>query len=99
MGSFTNYEFLSRWTVPDGSGVYVISKKLTTGNYEVLYVGKADPFDERGIKTTHHAKSCWEKHANSPRIKTCKVTTESERTKLEKELITKHNPPCNKLKP
>ena len=99
IASFTNYELISRWTVPGGSGIYVISKRLTSGKYNVLYVGKADPFDERGIKTRHHARSCWKKYTNNPRIKTCKVTTESERTQLEKKLITKYNPPCNKLKP
>ena len=90
--NFCGYEFevfQNTSSLKDISGVYVILGQ----NNELIYVGESGEVKNR-IEVNHKKKTCWISH----RFKMLGVhyTNEYSRKKIEKEIIQKHRPPCNK---
>ncbi len=76
--------------------VYFVTRryKTTDGKFshKRIYVGETDDLSERF--DNHHKESCFGKHgANCVCIH--KESRQSARLRIEDDLISKHNPPCN----
>ena len=97
---FTVPTQLSIWDGENGGGVYAImfrpDYKKKPQTYQILYFGEADTFDTRLVKS-HEKIPCCKKNSNRNAlyVSILKTSTKSERTRIEKFLIKKHDPPCN----
>ena len=97
---FTSPVQLSIWDGEDAGGVYAImfrpDHKTKPNIYKILYFGETGIFDNRGIKS-HDNLKCFKDNSkgNALHISILKTSTKSERMKIEKFLIKKHDPPCN----
>jgi excinuclease UvrABC nuclease subunit len=82
----------------DESGIYVFTRrhKHTDGafTHDVIYIGKAKSFEKRFYD--HHKGDCIDKNkANCLRL--MEVSNETERIKIEKDLLAAHNTSCNEV--
>ena len=81
-------------TFKDVGGVYVFSKRDSQKNHTLLYIGQTHSFEERRL--AHHEK--WEcaDPLGGNVICTHRENNETQRKAKERDLIDKHQPPCNK---
>lgn len=104
---FGNYKFedpvfLHKWEPPYKAGIYIIctAQAIFLPDYKPVYIGESGNMNERGF-SSHHKRHCWVAEAGSEDklwITTYLMpySTEEERKAVEKELIQKYDPPCNK---
>lgn len=93
---FTFYIYELGTTFKKVGGIYVFTKRTQnsdgTWSHTVLYIGKTEDLSTRF--NNHHKESCYmNKGAN--RLCVRQVDTESERERIEKDMIQFYNPSCN----
>jgi len=93
---FTFYIYDLNTTFKSVGGIYAFTKRTQnsngTWNHTILYIGKTEDFSTRF--TNHHKANCY-LNKGADRLCIRQVDTESEREKMEKDLIQYYNPPCN----
>ncbi|MHA2250466.1 MAG: hypothetical protein ACXAD7_08890 [Candidatus Kariarchaeaceae archaeon] len=79
----------------DYLGVYIIWKrKNNTDNYSYLYVGQSGKVRTR--VDNHDKKDCWSGYTNQPYYSVYYTNNKNEVERIEKMIISRKNPPCNK---
>ncbi|MCY4555137.1 MAG: GIY-YIG nuclease family protein [Chloroflexi bacterium] len=74
---------------------YIFTKESTSGKWTAIYVGQTSDLSERF--DNHHAMPCIKKNgATHICVYTEGMRDAVERRKLERELIDRLDPPCNK---
>lgn len=92
---------INNWDPPFRAAIYVIMiPGDKEGYYKLIYIGESGNLSERGFYKNHHAYNCWIKYADSESnlfigIYPLPSSTQSERTKIEQQLISEYNPICN----
>ena len=85
----------------DDSGVYVFAKEKHNNDtgfseYDAVYVGQTESFEDRLVQTHSHWE-CANRHGcNSIGILEMPDSSINEREDIETDIISKHDPPCNK---
>lgn len=96
---------LDDWSPPRRAGIYAIMHKPNPSDkplvYRVDYFGESSDLSNRGLPWNHHKSQCFIKQAGSKDNVYIAVyfmpgSSESERQKIEDELIEKYEPACNK---
>lgn len=72
--------------------VYIILKKKSDGNYDLLYVGQTGDLSERF--DAHHKKPCFDRNGKS-HIGVRVESSEKQRLAIEADLTAKYKPVCN----
>lgn len=89
--------------VPKNAGVYLLWVKLNNGNWRCYYVGQADDLERRLLE--HLAESegnkCIKKYVqeHTSGYEYAKVSTQSDRSGIEKFLYDNYKPECNEKDP
>jgi len=77
----------------DVPGVYIFTGIASDGKWHPYYVGKADSFKTRLV--SGHEQWAPAKNQRATHVHAMVVRDETQRTKIEKELIQKLGPPLN----
>jgi excinuclease UvrABC nuclease subunit len=90
---------MSRYSIPNGAGVYAIMKHREGTWYDIIYFGESANFEER-ITAYHHKFECWKRQAGTIDnvyfgIHNMGYSTQNQRLQLEGELIERYKPNCN----
>lgn len=94
---FIDPEKFADWTPPNKAGVYAI-----LANNTKIYIGQSGNLSDRGFFRNHHRYNCWIRQTGGSEDKLyisvhlMPDSTESDRKKIESELINKLDPICNK---
>lgn len=79
-------------------GVYVFVKETPDSNgkvtYEAIYIGKTSDLSSR---FSNHHKADAIRKCGANRLAVMSITTEAERTQIEKDLLGNYNTPCNEI--
>ena len=90
---------------PHDQGIYIFAEEIHNNvsgfsDYEVLYVGQTDSFKDRPVSDKHEKwKRANSNGANFICIFTKEVPDSLERKRIEKDIIDKYAPMCNKDNP
>ena len=92
---------LVKWEPPNRAAVYAIMVRTSDDKYRLVYVGQTENLNDRGFDN-HQARKCWvtkaEGHSERLYI-SCHFmpnSSESERLKVEGDIIAEEDCPCNK---
>ena len=78
----------------DVGGVYIFSKRDSQGYHTPLYIGQTSSFKDRRLQ--HHEQwECAEPRGGNV-ICTYQESSSVQRQRIERDLISRYNPPCNK---
>lgn len=95
---YTYTEYNVRTHVPVSGGVYRLIYQ-NNSNYYVFYVGQSNNLERRLLEHLSNSEqdACIKRHLENY---TCyfrflEVSSSNDRLKIEKQQITKYNPPCN----
>lgn len=87
---FGVYPWGTRFTAV--GGLYLVLKKQSSSNYDVLYVGQTGNLSERF--DNHHKQASFDRHGRT-HIAVKAESGEKARLAIETDLIRKYQPPCN----
>lgn len=72
--------------------VYVVLKKLSNGNFDLIYIGQTEDLSTRF--DDHHKQSCFDRNGKT-HIGIHLESSEKRRLAIEADLLANYNTPCN----